>query len=272
MRTIAAAIVLAAVIVVVGLRWREVGPAGSDGKPLPDVVWTDEEPYCPHCRTDVNWYATVCYTCYHEFRWKPAEVPCRFCVDEELMARFRKAREHGADLRQALASTLDGLGLPADVVAATVPDLMLWVERMKVGACGFCAGTGRRLAPATVLPGREEGDSLFDYAVEVLGDTCPVCLGTGKCLACGGDHSVSHGIEAASLEATRLYGKLENLEPGFRRESDIRWFDLTKEYLQRFAGAWEIEDMGSVYSSSHQQMTWAADRLQSILDILPEAD
>ncbi|MEN8152345.1 MAG: hypothetical protein ABFS86_21180 [Planctomycetota bacterium] len=272
MRLIAAAIVVAAVIVVVGLRPRGGGVVGSDGKPLPDVVWTDDEPLCPHCRTDVNWYSSVCYTCSHEYRWVPDEMPCDSCVDAARLRRFAKGLEDRDELRRALAVALDRFDLPEDVIAATVPDLVLYVESMTEGACAFCAGTGRRIAPATVEARAEDGDSLFVYAVETLGDACPVCLGTGRCIACGGDRKVEHGSEEASLEASRLNEELSDFDPGFTRENAERHFKRMKAFFERFAGTGEIADMSSLYTADRDQLEWALMRLETVLDALPEGD
>ena len=268
MRTIAAAIVVAAVIIVVGLR-----PGDTPGsRSVQDVVWSDEEPYCPHCRTDVNWYASVCYTCSHEFTWVPDAVECGTCIDAVRLRRFAKGLEDRDGLREFLRSGVEAYGLPPDVVAATVPDLVLYVESMKVGACGFCAGTGRRVAPATVEVLVEDGDSLFAYAIEQLADKCPVCLGTGRCIACGGDRTVEHGREDASLGIENLHRLISELDPELNREQAERHFRHTKEFIDRFTGAYELTDLSSLYSSSHDQTDLARIRLETVLEALPEVD
>jgi hypothetical protein len=76
--------------------------AGCSEKPA--VLWVQDSPYCPYCRTPVPMKSTACPRCAHDFRWEPTtchtckgtgkltcgkcngtgtrkNVPCENCVD-----------------------------------------------------------------------------------------------------------------------------------------------------------------------------------------------
>ena len=44
-----------------------------------DVVWAGDTPDCPHCRSEVPWYSSVCPRCQRAFDWQPYETDCDLC-------------------------------------------------------------------------------------------------------------------------------------------------------------------------------------------------
>jgi len=254
---------IAALAVVLGL----VAAAGLyfEKSELPDVVWTDDTPYCPHCRTDVNWYAIVCYTCRRAFDWVPDEVACPLCLAGADTRRLRESMQDAPDaFRHALEESLRDLALPPDVVAATIPDFILYMENVKEGDCLFCAGTGRWLAPAMMQTTTEGDDPLLTLAIGEMADRCPVCLGDGKCIGCRGDRKTEQGVEAARRDTDEAIAALGDLDPGRDDESAREYFRIARDLVARHAGTAEIFEASSLYSTGHDQADWAAARIELV--------
>jgi len=265
MRFLAAIIVVLGLVAVAGLYFEE--------RELPDVIWEEDTPYCPHCRTDVNWYATVCYTCRSEFDWKPGELDCGLCVSTLDTDWLRECMRSAPDaFRAALQEGLRDLALPRDVVAATIPDFILYVESLDEGECTFCAGTGRWLAPAMMQTMTAGNDPLLTIAIEELDGKCPVCIGKGKCIGCGGDRKTEQGVEAARLDSDETTLRLADLDPQRDRESIREHFRLVREFVLRHAGTVEVFDVSALYAVGEDQMDWAAARIDLIREALADDD
>jgi len=240
---------------------------------LPDVVWEDDSPYCPFCRTDVNWYATVCYTCRREFAWRPHERDCPYCLSRGEVRRIRDRYDADPDLyRKNLEEKLRELGMPPDVVAATVPDLVLHVKELKPGACLFCAGTGRWLAPALLQTLTEESDPLLNLALSELDGGCPVCLGTGDCIGCDGDRKTEMGSEPARRAMDRAFDALEDIDAGRDDESAREFFEMALRCVRDAIGTMEVSDAHSIYSTDHDQADWASVRFELVQSALPDGE
>jgi hypothetical protein len=238
---------------------------------LRDVVWEDESPYCPHCRTDVNWYSTTCYTCFSAYRWRPDEKECPYCISKVDIEWMKKTLDDDPDsYRAALESLLRGLALPPDVVAATLPDLILFVKSLEPGACTFCAGTGRWLAPALAQARCDPDDPLFSVAVRKLDGACPVCLGTGRCIVCGGDRVTEEGVEAAKIAVDESLLKLSHLNPERDEASALERFRIVRAVLEEHEGALRIADLSSLYSLSDDQANWALVRRELVSGALSD--
>jgi hypothetical protein len=261
MRWIAAIMLALGVVAAVGFYFEE--------RELPDVVWEEDSPYCPHCRTDVNWYATVCYTCRFEFDWKPGEIDCELCFSKLDTDWLRECmKDDPGAYRAALEESFRDLAMPPDVVAATIPDFILYVENIGGGDCAFCAGTGRWLAPAMMHAMTAGDDPLLTIAIEEMDETCPVCLGTGKCIGCGGDRRTLQGVEAARLDSEEANARLADLDPHRDRASGLEFVRLVRKFVERHAGTVEVFDISSLYSIGQDQMDWAAARLDLVRSVL----
>ena len=141
----------------------------------PNVVWDDGVPHCPQCRSEVAFFSGLCKTCKEPYDWKEA------ASDDSPLSRWSLSSLEARSLRERI----DALG-PTVATARIAAALELprasaeaYLEAVDRGRCGWCGGTGRDLK-------QEREDS-----------TCPICFGSGQCIACGGDRRIRVGDEAA---------------------------------------------------------------------------
>jgi len=178
-----------------------------------NVEWEGDRPYCPYCRSELNLYAVACTECRHAVDWVPQTRPCRACVDRD-----------GAELLKAKFATLglSGSALPEPLAAYN----RAYFLSLEAGACGYCAGLGEVLENG----GKER--------------PCPVCLGSARCVACGGDRVVVHGdLEAHRRSVDRRLAR----EEAERRAELLRVpapaLELLREDLTALAGHAEAADL-----------------------------
>lgn len=217
----------------------------------PNVVWDEGVPHCPHCRSEVAPYSVLCRTCGEHYDWKvapPEASPLSHWSLTGLEARH--LRERVAALGETLANqrVAHALGIP--LVRAQA-----YLELVDRGRCGWCGGTGRDLA--------EDGDD----------SVCPVCFGTGNCIACGGDRRIRVGDEAAH-EALVVYregvedaGAAEGVSLEVRRPEVER---LTREFVRLHAGTEEATQIWfwPTWPGSGTAVDTARERLDLVLKTL----
>ena len=200
-----------------------------------NVVWTDGVAHCPHCRSVVNDYSNVCATCNQAFDWETREEPCPACPSE-LDAAWLRKRVSGREAEIAAVLQQEGLS------DAAVKDLMRYLADLESGDCAFCAGTGKWLAPGVGESGVSNGDRnpLTAFLRERLGEECPVCLGSGTCVLCDGNHRVVHARESAALELAQTQKRLELIDPLRDPESTAAAWDLLRGFVSRNVGRHEV--------------------------------
>jgi hypothetical protein len=185
---------------------------------LPNAVWAEERPHCPHCRGDVAYYARRCPACREPFDWvaspdddSPWCVACGTKAEVDAMIARAKALGEPA----AVARLSKGLSLSEGAARA-------WWKALEPGRCGWCGGTGKDLA---------EGAS---------GD-CPVCFGAQTCIGCDGDLRTHLGDERAGRDRERLKRDLGPLR------GDAYWKEFrerSRAFLGRNAGTLEATQIG----------------------------
>lgn len=159
----------------------------------PDVVWSGGEPYCPHCRSGVEAYATRCAQCDQPFDWSatpdadsPLSTWSLTALEAEVLRdRVQALGEEEAQRRAALALSITPEA--AERYLATVGR----------GRCGWCGGTGEDLGDGD---GPGEGP-------------CPVCFGRKWCIACGGDRRIRLGDPAAGRAFETYAQGLRDITP-----------------------------------------------------------
>jgi hypothetical protein len=189
----------------------------------PNAVWADGVPHCPHCRHDVPFYAHRCQTCREEFDWvaTPEEDSpvCESCLLEaEAEIVKSRAAALGADAPKRVAEALE-------VSPQAAVD---WLQTIKPGACGWCGGTGRDLAPSTASGA----------------GACPCCFAEKDCVACAGDRRVHVGVEAADRDVRRAWLRWNALGDADGVDGVRRALRRDEERLvQRHAGALEASTL-----------------------------
>jgi hypothetical protein len=233
-----------------------------------NVVWESGKAHCPHCRSVVNDYASVCNTCNRAFDWDTWELDCVACLSK-LDAAYHLAT-HQADPDAAARRVMRSVGFKEDVF----PDVEEYLDEIESGACGFCAGTGRWLLAD--FGGKPEawGDDnprLVILKKEINGK-CPVCLGTGRCILCDGDHRVENGREASDMAFAEFVRQDSGLSPDRDEKSMQAWIRAVKRFLSRYMGQTEVSHMPALYRKGASQISWAEERLKTITNALHASD
>jgi hypothetical protein len=230
----------------------------------PNVVWFRGEPQCPSCRKVVERYSHQCAACRSEFDWtvSPAENSPLSAwslspVEFEHLGALRAALGREEAARRVAAR----FGIPDEAAAR-------WLTAAAPGRCGFCGGTGSDLGAAP----------------EASASSCPVCFGSGACIACGGDRHVRLGdwgaaraLEGYEREAADL---LQSHVPAAARRERLR--ALTEEFLRLHAGSeeagrlphWveaaERAERGASWVSAARAVEIARGRIDAALEALEE--
>jgi hypothetical protein len=182
----------------------------------PNAVWSEMKPHCPHCRTDIPYYAQRCPTCREELDWvvSPEEDSpwCTACATKPEMQRMLAGAK-------ALGETATISRLAA-ALALPEPAARAWWKALEAGRCGWCGGTGKDLGAA--------GDA-----------ECPVCFGGEACIGCDGDLFTRLGNERAARDRDRMKRELAPLQGP---KNGAYWKEhraLARDYLRRHAGTSE---------------------------------
>jgi hypothetical protein len=191
----------------------------------PNVVWSDAEPYCPHCRANVAFYSSRCQTCREQYDWTVAPE------DEHAISRWSLSSleaNHVHDRIQALgpeeAAERVARKLSLDPEAAQA-----YLETVARGLCGYCGGTGRDLgSEAETVP------------------PCPVCFGRRECIACGGDRRERIGDEGAHRALLEYQVGLVSVQMARSIPEDVRVEEirrLTESFVRRHHGTVEATEL-----------------------------
>jgi hypothetical protein len=184
----------------------------------PNVVWDAGNPECPFCRHQVEMYGTRCAACRGDFDWVTApesaspisHASLSVLEAERLQEAVRVLGPDVAAQRVAAATEL------------SVEAARAYLGSVGRGECGWCGGTRKDLA----APELESAEA------------CPLCLGTGSSIGCGGDRRARLGDWSAELAAQRYEAKMADLlcshldAEAFRREAR----ELAEGFLTNHAG------------------------------------
>jgi hypothetical protein len=260
MRWVLAGIGLLVVIVVFSL-------AALDQK---NVVWVKGTPQCPHCRTDVHLYASVCAGCGRAFDWETYETECTECLSELDAAYYqRRLRGHEKRLEELLAESI--------APASAIRDLASYAKGLRSGSCMFCGGSGRWVASGFLQASAGNGgnapdDRMIRLMKESLEKSCPICFGTGRCVLCGGDHLVDHAREASDRGLQDLFSLHDGIDPHRDPESAEVLFEAIRTFVSRHGGRTEIGSVPAFYHGGALHLEWAElrrDFMITVLDKLP---
>jgi hypothetical protein len=150
-----------------------------------------------------------------------------------------------------------------------VKDLLEWVDGLRSGCCGFCGGSGKWLAKGFGPPApTEDAAPLVKEMEQQLGDSCPVCFGTGRCVLCDGKHSVLIGREPAAVELDALFERLAHLDRRRDKVSAEQVFSEIRNYARRQAGRVEILRLPSFDRPDDAHLARATARLSFLRKIL----
>jgi hypothetical protein len=187
----------------------------------PNVVWDEGVPQCPHCRSEVAFFSGLCKTCGEPYDWTIARAetsPLSRWSLSSLEARYLRERVDALGPTLAVARVAAALEVPRASAEA-------YLESVDRGRCGWCGGTGRDL--------KEEGE----------GSICPVCFGSGQCIACGGDRRIQVGDEVAH-QAYLVYRRgVEDLGAATVVPHGVRLKEvqqLTQELVRLHAGTLDV--------------------------------
>ena len=217
----------------------------------PNVIWDDYLPHCPHCRGEVAPYSVLCRTCGEHYDWKPSPPEASPLSRWSLTAlEARALRERVDALGETVASqrAAHALGIPLTSAQA-------YLETVDRGRCGWCGGTGRDLA-------KEEEDT-----------TCVVCLGTGQCIACGGDRRIRLGDEAAYVALGVYREGVDDARAAASVPLAVRRGEverLTREFVRLHAGTQEATQawFWPTWPGSSSAVEVARARLDLVLNTL----
>ena len=217
----------------------------------PNVVWDDGVPSCPHCRSEVTFFSVLCKTCGEHYDWKvasPDRSPLSHWSLTSLEARYLRERVDALGATVANQRVARALQIPLTSAEA-------YLETVDRGRCGWCGGTGRDVE-------QEREDS-----------TCAVCLGSGQCIACGGDRRIRVGDEAAHDAFVQYRVGVEDARTGrgvslaVRRKEVER---LTREIIRLHAGTQEATQVWfwPTWPTSKTAVDMARERLDLVLNTL----
>ena len=216
----------------------------------PNVVWDDGVPQCPHCRSEVAFFSVLCKTCKEPYDWKEASPEASPLSRWSLSAlEARLLRERVDALGPTLANQRVAHALQIPLVSAEA-----FLETVDRGRCGWCGGTGR------------------DLAQEREGSTCPVCFGTGQCIACGGDRRIRVGDEAAHLAYLVYHAGVEDVEAAVTVPHAVRLKEverLTQEIVRLHAGTLDITRV--LFWPAWPEQRTAVDVARERLDLVLQA-
>jgi hypothetical protein len=228
-----------------------------------NVVWVGDTPCCPHCRAEVRPFSQICATCDHAFDWLSHERACSTCLTS-LDAEYLRGKYSGNE--EAYAQALRDAG----VTEEQQPFFIEYVDGLKSGVCGFCGGSGNWEAAGFANGGDPEGENgpLTELLVEFMGGKCPVCLGTGRCAVCDGDHLVEHAREASSRDLYAVNERLDGIFPLRDKVSAETRFMLITSIVRRHRGRAEVSELPS-FDQGQNGYTWRAqERLRFVTEIL----
>lgn len=184
----------------------------------PNVVWNDGEPNCPFCRHPVEMHGTRCAACRGDFDWVAAPdavSPISHASLSVLEADHLKQRVEALTLEVAAQRVAAATDLSAEAARA-------YLGSVGRGDCGWCGGTRRDLASADLQNA----------------PSCPLCLGAGSSIHCGGDRRVRLGDWSAELALQEYEAEMEDL---LRSDIDAQALRgearrLAEQFLSRHAG------------------------------------
>lgn len=159
----------------------------------PDVVWTDAKPHCPSCRSEVRPYSHRCAACGSEFDWVvAADEESPICEDglSVLDAEWLRERAKALGPERSAEIVAAAAGISKEAADA-------YVHSVGRGDCGWCGGTRKDLG--STVPVEDAGP-------------CPACLGTGRCVGCGGDRRVRIGDQSAARGYAAYLAELRDLD------------------------------------------------------------
>jgi hypothetical protein len=189
-----------------------------------DVVWDGGEPFCPHCRTAVPLYSTQCPACRQSYDWASVDLLCTLCLTQGDVARIQAVPlpDREAAARKAF---------PDDPRRAEA--LLRWWREIRHGACVWCAGTGKDLFANPGEPG--EGTNGLP--------PCPICLGDGDCILCGGDEKMRRGDPGAHRDLARYRERLDYLEGRSGHPDPAKVAEAVADAVRMLRGNEEIQQV-----------------------------
>jgi hypothetical protein len=220
-----------------------------------DVQWRDGEPYCPHCASKVALHSHRCAACREEFEWNvaadedsPISPWSLSPLEDEWLREHVKSLGHEAAAQRV-----------AQAAGISVEAAQAYLDRVGVGRCGWCGGTGRdpaRWKDATAV--------------------CPACQGRERCVACGGDRRMRVGDAAAEREWLRLEAQIEDVPPRAPLASQRQELRrLVEPFLARWSGTIQATRVPfwaefTAIGPSPRVVEVCRRRLDAILDALAE--
>jgi len=199
-----------------------------------DVVWESGVAKCPHCRSGVNDFSSVCADCGRAFDWKAHDVACDWCLSTLDATYYAGLLEEN---EEAWEEKLVSLNLTEERQDA----LLSYVKGLRPGKCTFCGGTGKWLDIGVDTAVANGGRPPRTVQLEgFLDGDCPVCFGHGRCVACDGDHLTSVAREAATRGLATLGRRLARIDPRRDEASAEVAFDKVALFVKHHAGTQEI--------------------------------
>lgn len=219
----------------------------------PNVVWEEGVPHCPHCRSEVPFYSSLCPTCTERYDWTVAPdegSPLSRWSLSALEARFLRERTDALGQEEAVRRVAGLLRIAREAAKE-------YLEQVDRGRCGWCGGTGRDLASS-----KKE-------------DVCPVCFGRGLCIACGGNRRVRVGDENAHRAWIRYRTGVEDVADAVRLPDAVRVEEvhrLARELVTSHFGTMEATRVlfWPEWPTTATAADASRDRLDSVLTILAE--
>jgi hypothetical protein len=185
----------------------------------PDVLWRDGAAHCPHCGALVEPGSHRCKECREEYEWTVAPD------EDSPISRWSLSPLEDAAVRERVKAL--GHVVAAEKVAAATglsqDAARLYLEKVGVGRCGWCGGTGKDLEHLDANP-----------------SVCPACLGRERCIACDGDRRIRIGDQGAARAYRHLQAAIADVSgqvPLDAERAEVR--RLTDEFLGRWHGTLE---------------------------------
>lgn len=223
MKWVIASVGLLVVIVVFSL-------AALDQK---DVVWEGCTPHCPHCRDEVSRFAEVCSHCQRAFDWQAYERECDACFSLRDVEFIRKT--YSPKSEQFIADLVKK-GAEPDVVA----EFELYVKELKPGACAYCGGTKKWIAPGFQDGTVDSKSPMTRLLFRFTSGMCPVCFGDGMCPQCEGERRVRCGREDSSRALDQLLARLSLLNTPHDPACAQERFRELQSYVRKHEGKEEV--------------------------------